>query len=120
MRPRCSVKPRLELMEERLVLSQAAVAPLAHAVVPKVPAQIQLRAEAHAQAQAQARANLEAQAAHRATQASPRHQTTQPRVQAQRQPNQTKPTAVKPTHAPATTNSNGFSFQNLWKSIFPW
>ena len=142
-------KPQVDAMEQRLVLSQAAAtaAPVAQAIVHRPPALVQLQQRIAAEPQAQAQGQIQAQlrlqtladaqrriqanqdpggpqAARAAQREEMRLQMEQRREQArERREQQAKanpnPGSTYKVQA-SSTDTGGFSFSKIWKSIFPW
>jgi hypothetical protein len=116
MRPRCSTRPRLEPMEDRIALSGLTVA------TPSLSQQLQ--AHAQVQSQAQAQSQLQVKLLHTAEASAQRASARQLKQQQQQQLKEqqhAKSVAAKAAHPVSKTSSNsGFSISKLWKSIFPW
>jgi len=143
-RPRRSMKsaPQLDAMEQRLVLSRATAAPVAQAIVQRPPAVVQpqqrINAEPQAQTQIQGQLRLQTlvdaqrriqahqdpggqQAARAAQREELRLQREQRREEArERREQQAKAHPTPPKAPAASTDTGGFSFSKMWKSLFPW
>lgn len=147
-RPRRSMKskPQLDAMEQRLVLSQATAAPVAQTIPHRPPAMVLLQQRISAQPQSQIQAQLRLQtlvdsqrglqpnqgpegpqAARAAQRETIRLQMEQRREQAKEQRElreQQNKAAANSDGAykvnASSTDTGGFSFKKIWKSIFPW